>query len=100
MIVTVGSTVVPARLIGEGQFLDQPMLDEQMERPVDGAVGQLWIALAYTLEDFARRQVLIRVLDNVENHRALRCLPVPADVSRLGLVLLSVDHELTAHHAT
>ena len=78
VVVPLDAAVVAARLVGEGQLLDQPVLGQQVQRAVDGAVGDLRIAPAHALEDLAGGQVRLRRLDLVEDHRPLRRLPVAA----------------------
>jgi hypothetical protein len=51
VIVPFHTSVIAAGLVGEGQFLDQPMFREQVERAVDGAVPDVRITTADTFED-------------------------------------------------
>jgi hypothetical protein len=78
VIVAIGTAVVPARLIRECQLLDLSVLDEEVQRTIDSAVGDPRVALPDTLEHFARRQMFVRFLDNVEHYCTLRRLPVAA----------------------
>ena len=49
VIVTLDALVEPARLVGERQFLDQAVLGQQVQRAVDGAVGDRRIPAADAL---------------------------------------------------
>jgi hypothetical protein len=84
VIVPFDTPVVPARLIRERQFLDQPMLREQVQRAVDRAVSNAGIAPSNALEDLARGQVALRPAHLLEHLRSLRC----------------VSKSLTGHHTT
>ena len=57
VVVPLDPAVVPAGLVSKGQFLDQPMFREQVQRPVDRAVPDMRIATADTFEDLSSRQV-------------------------------------------
>jgi len=72
VIVAIGATVIPAGLVGEGEFLNFAVQDQQVERSIDGAVGDPGIALADLLEHIARGQVLLGVLNDVEHGGSLR----------------------------
>jgi len=74
VIVPFDTPVVPTCLIRERQLLDQPVLREQVQRPVDRAIGDAGIAPPYTLENLARRQVTLRLAHLVEHFRPLRCI--------------------------
>ncbi len=74
VIVPFDTPVVPACLIRERQLLDQPVLREQVQRPVDRAVGDAGIAPPHALEDLARGQVALRPAHLVEHFRPLRCV--------------------------
>ncbi len=72
VIVTIGATIVPAGFIGEGQFLDLAVLNQQVERAIHRAIRDARIAATDMLKHFAGGEMLFRVFDDVENHRALR----------------------------
>ena len=74
VVVPFDTPVVAACLVGEGQFLDQPMFRQQVQRAVDGAVGDARVAPPYALEDFARGQVTLGQAYLVEHFCALRCI--------------------------
>lgn len=76
VIVTIGAPVIPARFIGEGEFLNLTVLDQQMERAVDGAVRDPGITAADLLEHLASRQMLLGRFHDIEHHRALARAPV------------------------
>lgn len=67
MVMTVGALVEAAGLVAEWEFEDQAAFGEEMERAVDGAVGDRWIAGVDTLKDLAGRQVTIGPLDGFED---------------------------------
>jgi hypothetical protein len=74
MVMPFDTPVVPACLVGEGQLLDQPVLGQQMQRAVDRAVGDAWVATPHTLENLARGQVALRETHLIEHFRPLRCI--------------------------
>src|SRR3954470_9984044 len=93
MIMAIDPPVVATRLIRERQFLDQTALGEQMEGPVNGAIGDFWITSPNALEDLAGCQVAIGLLDCLENRGALRCVPVFArDRDHIASCYLSRPH--------
>ncbi len=59
VVVPFDTPVVPACLVRERQFLDQPVLREQVERPVDRAIRDAGIAPSHALENLARGQVAL-----------------------------------------
>jgi len=71
MIMALGPAIVATGLIRKGEFLDQAMFDEEMERAVDRAVADLGITLTDALEDFGGGQVFIGGLHDVEDKRTL-----------------------------
>ena len=74
VIVPFDAPVVPAGLIGERQFLDQPVLRQQVQRSVYRAVGDTGVAPSYALEDLARGQVALRPTHLVEHLCPLSCV--------------------------
>jgi hypothetical protein len=93
MVVSLAPAVVAAGLIGEGELLDEPMLGQEMQRAINGAIADTRIAATHALEDLARRQVAIGLLHGFEDHRALRGLAIVAfrgcaGVHRLTLPIL------------
>jgi hypothetical protein len=74
MVMPFDTPIVPACLVGEGQFLDQPMFRQQVQRAVDRAVGDARVAPAHALEDLARGQVALRLSHLVEHFCSLRCI--------------------------
>jgi hypothetical protein len=74
VVVPFNTPVISAGLIGEGQFLNQPVLREQVQRAVDRAVGDARVAPPHALEDLARGQVALRPAYLVEHLRPLRCV--------------------------
>ena len=67
MIVPLNAAVISARLVGERQFLNQTVLSEKVQRPIDRAVCNAWVAPSHTLEDLASRQMLIREANLLQN---------------------------------
>jgi len=59
VIVSLGASVVPAGLIREREFLDQAVLDKEVQRAIDRAVANLGITLTDALEDLGGGQVLV-----------------------------------------
>ena len=74
VVMPLNAPVVPARLICERQFLDQSVLSEQVQRPVDRAVGDARVTPPDALEDLPRRQVALRPAHLVEYLCPLRCI--------------------------
>jgi len=59
VIVSLGASVVPAGLIREREFLDQAVLDKEVQRAIDRAVANPGITLTDALEDLGGGQVLV-----------------------------------------
>jgi hypothetical protein len=74
VIVPFDTPVIPACLIRERQLLDQSVLREQVQRPVDRAVGDTRIAPSHALEDLTRRQMALGLANLIEHFRPLRCV--------------------------
>jgi len=74
VIVPFDTPVVPACLIRERQLLDQPVLREQVQRPIDRAVGDAGVAPPHALEDLAGGQVAVGPAHLVEHFCALCCV--------------------------
>jgi hypothetical protein len=74
VIVPFYSPVVPACLIRERQLLDQPVLREEVQRPVNRAVADAWIASSHALEDLAGGQVALRAAHCLEDLSPLCCV--------------------------
>lgn len=79
MVVSFDALVETACLVGEGQFLNQAMLGQEMERAVDGAIGYRWIPSPHALENLSRGKMPSRGLDLGLDDRplsgvAIRCL--------------------------
>lgn len=60
VIVPLDSTVIPARLIGKRQLLNEPMLGKEMKRAIDRPIGNSWITPPYPLKYLAGSKVLAR----------------------------------------
>jgi hypothetical protein len=71
VIVTIGASVIPAGFIGEGELLDLAVLNEQVERAINRAVGDAGIATTDLLEHFTGGEVVLGVFDNVEHQSPL-----------------------------
>jgi hypothetical protein len=76
MIVAISPTIISTCLISKRQFLDQPMLREEVQRAVDRAIGNFRISAANPFEDLASREMPIGCFDLCQNHRPLRRLAV------------------------
>jgi hypothetical protein len=74
VIVPFYSPVVPACLVRERQLLDQPVLREEMQRPVNRAVADAWVTSSHTLEDLAGGQVAMRSAHDLEDLSPLCCV--------------------------
>jgi hypothetical protein len=74
VIVPFYSPVVPTCLVRERQLLDQPVLREEMQRPVNGAVADAWVTSSHTLEDLASGQVAMRPAHYLEDLSPLCCV--------------------------
>jgi hypothetical protein len=74
VIVPFDTRVVPACLIGERQFLEQPVLRQQVQRPIDRAIGDARVAASHALENLAGGQVALRPTHLVEHFRPLGCI--------------------------
>jgi hypothetical protein len=68
------TTVVPACLVGEGQFLDQAVRCQKVQRAIDRAVGNPRVAPPHPLENLACGQVALRPAYLIEDFRPLRCV--------------------------
>ena len=75
VIVPFNAAIVSAGLVREGQFLDQPVLREQMQSPVYGAITDPRIATTHALKNFARGQVALRPSNLVKHLCPLSCIP-------------------------
>ena len=74
VIVAIGPGIISARLIRKRQFLDHSVPGEQMQRSIDCAIGDPWVALAHALENLARGQVAVSLLHNQADRLPLCCL--------------------------
>ncbi len=74
VIVPFDSPVVPACLIRERQLLDQPVLREEVQRPVNRAVADAWVASSHALEDLAGGQVALRPAHDLKDLSSLCCV--------------------------
>ncbi len=74
VIMPFDTSVVPAGLIRKRQLLNQPVLRQQMQGPVNRAVGDAGVAPSDALEDFARGQVALRPAHLFEHFRSLGCV--------------------------
>ena len=74
VIVPFDSPVVSACLVRERQLLDQPVLREEVQRPVNRAVADTWIASSHALEDLAGGQVALRPAHDLEDLSPLCCV--------------------------
>jgi hypothetical protein len=74
VIVPFNSPVVPACLVRERQLLDQTVLREKVQRPVNRAVADAWVASSHTLEDLAGGQVALRPAHDLEDLSPLCCV--------------------------
>jgi hypothetical protein len=77
VIVPVDTRVVAARLVREGELLNQPMFREEMERPVDRPVADAGIGAPDALEDLAGCQVSLGTTNLFQHCRALGRIPKP-----------------------
>ncbi len=92
VIVPFDATVVAARLVGEGELLDQAMFRQQMQRAVHGPVGYARIATSYAFEDLSGGQMLLRESHFLQHQRPLgRILELPSgrhsDASQMRISL-------------
>lgn len=67
MVVTVGALVEAAGLVPEGELEDQAAFGEEMQRAIDGAIGDRRVASVDTLEDLAGRQVTVGPFDGFKD---------------------------------
>ena len=67
MIVTIGTLVESARLVGESEFLNQLVLGQQVQRSVNGAISDRWVSLLHPFEDFSCGQVTVRRLNLLQD---------------------------------
>ena len=74
VIVPFDSPVIPACLVRERQLLDQPVLREEVQRPVNRAVADAWVASSHTFEDLAGGQVALRSAHYLEDLSPLCCV--------------------------
>jgi len=74
VIVPFDTPVVPACLIRERQLLDQPVLRQQVQRPIDRAIGDARVAPPHALKNLSGGQVALRPTHLVEHFRSLRCV--------------------------
>ena len=72
VVVLVHPLVEATGLITEWELEDQPALGEQMQRPVDRAVGDTGVAPSHALEDLTRRQMALGLANLIEHFRPLR----------------------------
>ena len=82
-------TIVAARLVGEGQFLDQPMLGQQVERAVDRTVSDVRILAPDAFEDLTGGEMRRRLTDDLQHRGALGCVLEPL-----------TWHDLTSRHSS
>jgi len=92
VIMTLGATVIPAGLVGEGQFLNQTVLNQKMERTVDRAIADLGITSPYALKDFGCGQVLVGTGDNLMHQRTLGSWPERTSVQIRVLSCVQFSH--------
>lgn len=57
VVVPLHPAVVATGLVGERQFLDQPVLGEKVERAVDRAIPDMRVSAADTLKNLPGREV-------------------------------------------
>jgi hypothetical protein len=74
VIVPFNSPVVPACLVRERQLLDQPVLREEVQRPVNRAVADARVASSHALEDLAGGQVALRPAHYLKDLSPLCCV--------------------------
>ncbi len=74
VIVTIGPGIISTRLIRKRQFLDHSVPGKQMQRSIDGAIGDPGIALAHALENLAGSQVAVSLLHDQADRLPLCCL--------------------------
>jgi hypothetical protein len=72
VVVPIDPTVVATGLVGERQFLNQPMLSQEMQRSIDRAIGNPRVTPPHPLEDFAGREMSIRRPNLVQDLDSLR----------------------------
>lgn len=76
VVMPVNALIEPAGLIRKGKLLDHVVVSKNVQRPVNGPVGQLRILAPDPLENLARGQMAFSRLDLVQNHRSLCRVPV------------------------
>ncbi len=72
VVVPVCTLVKAAGFIPKRKLKDNPALGEQVQRPVDGPVGDRRVTLVNTLEDFAGGEVTVSGPNCLQNRRSLR----------------------------
>ena len=77
VIVPLHPTVVATRLVSKCQFLDQPVLGKQVERPIDRAIPDMWIAAADSLENLPCGEMRFRLADGLQYGSTLGCVLEP-----------------------
>lgn len=77
MVVPLHPAVVAAGLVGESQFLDQPVLGKKVERAVDRAIPDMRVSTADTFKNLPGGEVRFRQTDDLEDCGALRCVLEP-----------------------
>jgi hypothetical protein len=77
MIMTIGSGIVSAGLVGKTKFQHFTVPRQQVQGPVDRAICNTGIPLSHAFEYLTSRQVRIRFLNDREDHRPLGCLSIP-----------------------
>jgi len=74
VIVTIGPSIISARLIRKRQLLDHSVPGKQMQRSIDRAIGNPGVTLAHALENLACGQVTISLLHDQADRLSLCCL--------------------------
>jgi predicted HTH domain antitoxin len=102
VVVPLHAAVVPARLIGKRQLLDQSVLGQQMQRPVYRPIRDPRIAPPHPLEDLTRRQVPLRTPDLLQHLRPLGCVakPLPGHDTNPTFLRMSLTSLAKAYHGS
>ena len=77
MVVPLHPAVIATGLVGERQFLDKPMLCEEVKRAVHRAVPDVRVSAADTLKNLPSGEVRFRLTDDLQDCGALRCVLEP-----------------------
>jgi len=73
VVMSISTPVEPRGVVTEREFLDQPALCQEMQRPVNRAVRDRRLLAPHALEDPARSQMPHGILHLGEGRQSLRC---------------------------